>query len=124
MLQVGRQDVRRQGGAPVVGAAAQLGERPGRLGLSAQRKFDTIRYKLNKRAYTWDIWAAAYVIEDDWTALAIAVGVLVPSPALHGTVRRRHRPAMRWRRVETGGPRSIVKWWHTPTREPQVQRSA
>jgi hypothetical protein len=31
---------------------------------SAQRKFDTIRYKLNKRAYTWDIWGAAYVIED------------------------------------------------------------
>jgi hypothetical protein len=49
---------------------------------STLKRFDAIRHELDRRAYTWDIWGAAYVIEDgcsddcfqDFRAYLISLG--------------------------------------------------
>lgn len=44
--------------------AGLLEERLGRLPARDIADFQRIRHRLDKRAYTWDLWGAAYVIED------------------------------------------------------------
>lgn len=44
--------------------AGRLEERLGRLPARDIADFQRIRHRLDKRAYTWDLWGAAYVIED------------------------------------------------------------
>ena len=59
-----------------------LEERLSRLAPQAIVDFQSIRHRLDERAYTWDLWAAAYVIEDgcsedcfrDFRAYLISLG--------------------------------------------------
>src|SRR5829696_4999364 len=62
--------------------AGLLEERLGRLPARDIADFQRIRHRLDKRAYTWDLWGAAYVIEDgcsddcfrDFRSYLIALG--------------------------------------------------
>jgi Protein of unknown function (DUF4240) len=57
-------DTRGEAGASTERQSELLDGRLEKLPDSQQKRFDAIRHGLDQRAYTWDVWGAAYVIED------------------------------------------------------------
>jgi hypothetical protein len=76
------EDARRDAGNDTERQSELLAERLGELPAQQIADFGAIRRRLDERAYTWDLWAAAYVIEDgcsddcfrDFRAYLISLG--------------------------------------------------
>jgi Protein of unknown function (DUF4240) len=75
-------DTRDDGGDDTARQSGLLEDRVKRLPPTGVEAFRAIRHRLDERLYTWDIWAAAYVIEDgcsddcfrDFRAYLISLG--------------------------------------------------
>jgi hypothetical protein len=76
------ESARREAGGDTGRQSELLATRLGRLPAQQIADFGAIRRRLDERAYTWDLWAAAYVIEDgcsddcfrDFRAYLISLG--------------------------------------------------
>jgi hypothetical protein len=75
-------DTRTSAGADTARQSSLLQARLRRLPASQIAEFASIRHRLDERAYTWELWGAAYVIEDgcsddcfrDFRAYLISLG--------------------------------------------------
>jgi hypothetical protein len=75
-------DTRKDGGNDTARQSQLLAQRLRHLPAPAIAEYQRIRHQLDVRAYTWDVWGAAYVIEDgcsddcfrDFRAYLISLG--------------------------------------------------